>query len=287
MRKEYRVAGRHRELNLGARTWIMGIINVTPDSFHPGTRSGDAKGAVNIAAEMIRQGADILDVGGESTRPGAEPVMLDEELRRVIPVIRTIRGMTGIPVSVDTRKSEVAAAALETGADLVNDVSGFRDDPAMAEVVARYGAAAVVMHLRGNPKTMQLAPPSDDILSEARSSLQKSLDRAAVAGLSRDKIIIDPGIGFGKSPQDNLQILRNLDFLQELDRPILVGPSRKSFIETTLAGPDEDCDRRLWGTAAAVTSAILAGAHIIRVHDVAAMKSVAAIADALARIGHA
>lgn len=283
MRKAYRVPARNRVFHLGTRTWVMGIINVTPDSFYPPSRSLNLSQALETARQMIHEGADILDLGGESTRPGADPVDQSEELERVLPVIEAIRGVSDIPISVDTRKSEVARAALDAGADLVNDVSGFHDDPAMASTLARFDAAAVAMHLRGRPKSMPALPPSGDILGEAQAYLRASLDKAAAAGLSRDRIIIDPGIGFGKSLGDNLRIIRNLDFLKELDCPILVGPSRKSFIGTIL---EEDVDGRLWGTAAAVACAVLAGAHMVRVHDVAAMKSVAKVADALAQAEH-
>ena len=232
-----------------------------------------------MAETMIAQGADILDIGGESTRPGSDPVPQQEEMDRVLPVIEALRKASGVFLSVDTSKSAVARAALEEGADLVNDVTGFMLDPEMASTVARCDAAAVVMHLRGTPKTMSALPESSDILAEGETYLRGSLQRAAEAGLARERILVDPGVGFGKSLVENLRIIRNLDFFARLDRPILVGPSRKSFIGKIL---EEDAQARLWGTAAAVTCAVLAGAHVVRVHDVRQMRSVVRVADALA-----
>ncbi len=262
---------------LGKSTWIMGVINATPDSFYPESRVPNVNAALELAERMIAQGADMLDMGGESTRPGSNPVPESEELERVLPIIEAVRKVSDVFISVDTYKAPVADAVLQAGADLINDVSGFHWDPEMASTVARFDAAAVVMHMRGTPKTMQNLPPSRDIFAEAESHLRASLEKASDAGLARDKIIIDPGIGFGKSLGDNLRILRNLDYFQRLDCPLLVGPSRKSFIGRIL---DEDVYGRLWGTAAAVTCSILAGAHIVRVHDVMEMKAVAKMADA-------
>lgn len=232
-----------------------------------------------MARRMIAEGADILDIGGESTRPGCVPVGEDEEIERVTPTIEAIRKISNIFISVDTYKPAVAQVALQAGADIVNDISGFHWDEQMAATVARFEAAAVVMHLRGTPNTVHTLPPSEDIFADAESRLRASLEKASNAGLPRDKIIIDPGIGFGKSLTDNLRILRNLHFFGKLDCPILVGPSRKSFIGKILK---EDVQERLWGTAAAVTCAVLAGAHIVRAHDVAAIKCVVKMADALA-----
>lgn len=280
MRKGYVVSARHRLLCLGERTWIMGIINVSTDSFYPGSRATGGAAAAEMAGRMLQEGVDILDVGGESTRPGANPICEREEIGRVVPVVEAIRKVSDIPLSVDTYKSAVAQAALEAGADIVNDISGFHADAEMAATVARFGAAAVVMHLRGTPETMQMLPPSADIFADAEAYLLDSLGKASTAGLAHDKIIVDPGIGFGKTLKDNLRILRNLELFRKLDRPILVGPSRKSFIGK-ISG--EDVDQRLWGTAATLTCAVLAGAHIVRVHDVAPMKSVAKMADALAQ----
>ncbi|MBI2820958.1 MAG: dihydropteroate synthase [Acidobacteria bacterium] len=283
MRKPYAVPARSRILQLGGRTWIMGIINVTPDSFYSASRSPGVQTALEMARRMICQGADIVDVGGESTRPGSDPVPEQQELDRVIPVVEAICSSQSVPVSVDTRKASVARAALEAGAELINDISGFHGDSEMASVVAHFGAAAVVMHLRGTPKTMHRMPHSDDIFAEARAYLLDGMEKATRAGVSRDRIIMDPGLGFGKSPAENLQILRNLAFFRDLDRPILVGPSRKSFIGKVL---QQEIGERLWGTAAAVACAVLAGAHIVRVHDVAEMKSVVKMADALASVEH-
>ncbi|HEY3130866.1 MAG TPA: dihydropteroate synthase [Acidobacteriota bacterium] len=279
MRKTYFVRTRGRVMTLGKRTWIMGIINATPDSFYPKSRASDVESALELAQRMISEGADMLDVGGESTRPGSDPVPQDEELERVLPVVAAIRKLSDVFISVDTYKSRVAGAALQAGADLINDISGFHWDLEMAATVAQLDAAAIVMHTRGTPKTMQSLTPSVDIFAEVESHLRGSLLEASRAGLSHDKIIIDPGIGFGKSLADNLRILRNLDYFQGLDCPVLVGPSRKSFIGKIL---DQDVHGRLWGTAAAVTCSILAGAHIVRVHDVAEMKEVAKMGDAFA-----
>jgi dihydropteroate synthase len=259
----------------------MGIINVTPDSFYPGSRTAAGAAALEMAKRMIDEGADILDVGGESTRPGADPVTESEELERVVPVVEGIRQISNIFISVDTYKSGIAEAVLEAGADLINDVSGLHWDSDMAQAVARFAAAAVVMHIRGTPKTMQTLAPSEDIFAEVETWLRDSLEKASAAGLGHDKIIVDPGIGFGKSLTENLRILRNLDYFQRLDCPVLVGPSRKSFIGKIL---DEEVQERLWGTAAAITCGVLAGAHIVRVHDIAPIKAVAKVADAFAAI---
>jgi len=270
-------------MELGQRSWIMGVLNVTPDSFYPASRACTVEEAATRALRLIEEGADILDIGGESTRPGAAPVSAAEEMDRVLPVIEAVRKESNAYLSVDTYKVPVAREALRAGVDVVNDITGF-GDAEMPGAVARFDAAAVAMHIRGTPRNMQEIPPSDDILGEILSSFQKSLEKGSSAGLSRDKIIIDPGIGFGKTVEDNLNILRRLDFFQTLDRPLLVGPSRKSFIGKILEREVED---RLWGTAAAVAGSILSGAHIIRVHDVAEMKAVARMADALAEMGHA
>jgi dihydropteroate synthase len=269
-------------MELGDRTWIMAVLNVTPDSFYPGSRARDVGDAASRAASMIQQGADILDIGGESTRPGAAPVPESEEMDRVLPVIEAVRKSSNIFLSVDTCKASVACEALRAGADLVNDITGFHD-PGMPGTVADSDAAAVVMHIRGTPENMQQIPPSEDILGDTLYQLRESVEKGSRAGLARDKIIIDPGIGFGKTVEDNLNLLRRLDFFQPLDRPLLVGPSRKSFIGKIL---EQDVEDRLWGTAAAVTCGILSGAHIIRVHDVTEMKAVARMADALAEMEH-
>ncbi len=262
--------------NLRGRTHLMGILNVTPDSFSDGGEyfSGDA--AVSRGLRMIDEGADCIDIGGESTRPGADPVATEEEIRRVIPVIRELAKLTRVPLSIDTTKSEVAERALDAGAVIVNDISGLRADPALAEVAARYRATLVIMHSKGTPRTMQQDPSYDDVIGEISAYLQNAIILAERAGVGQ--IIVDPGIGFGKDLRHNLEILRRLRELQSLDHPVLVGPSRKSFIGKLL---DLPVAQRIEGTSAAVAIAIMNGANIIRVHDVREMKRVATVVDAV------
>jgi dihydropteroate synthase len=270
-----------REIRLGERTLIMGILNVTPDSFSDGGRFTSPERAVEEGIRMAGQGADIIDIGGESTRPGSESVSVDEELERVIPVVRGLAGKIDVPLSIDTMKGAVAREALREGAEIVNDVSSMGFDPAMAETVAEAGAALVLMHMRGMPKTMQtgnLTYPS--LWGEVIGFLQERIQKAEAAGVDTGKIAVDPGLGFGKTAQDNLRLIRELEELKVLGRPILIGPSRKAFVgHVTGAGVGE----RMEGTAAVVTAAILNGSRIVRVHDVAAMKKVSLMADALAR----
>lgn len=264
------------------RTLIMGVLNVTPDSFSDGGAYLSAERAVARAQEMIQEGADILDVGGESSRPGAEPVTEDEEMRRVLPVIEAISTTLGAPVSVDTMKSAVAAAALDLGAEMVNDITALRSDPVMADVVAGRAGHVALMHMKGTPRDMQQNPHYDDVIAEIHTFLRARADYAISRGISREKILVDPGIGFGKRLGDNFTILSRLESFRGLGFPLLVGPSRKSFIGQTLGLPVTE---RLEGTAAVVTAAILHGAKIVRVHDVRAMKRVAIIADVLAAEG--
>lgn len=270
-----------REIRLGERTLIMGILNVTPDSFSDGGRFTSPERAVEEGIRMAEQGADIIDIGGESTRPGSESVSLDEELERVIPVVRGLAGKIDLPLSIDTMKGAVAREALRAGAEIVNDVSSMGFDETMAETVAEAGAALVLMHMRGMPKTMQtgdLAYPS--LWGEVIGFLQERIQKAEAAGVDIGKIAVDPGLGFGKTARDNLRLIRELEELKVLGRPILIGPSRKAFVgHVTGAGVGE----RMEGTAAVVTAAILNGSQIVRVHDVAAMKKVSMMADALAR----
>lgn len=254
----------------------MGVLNVTPDSFSDGGRFLNAEEAVEGALLMIDQGADFIDVGGESTRPGSDAVSIDEELGRVIPVIKKLSSRTKVPLSIDTYKSEVAREALEAGASVVNDVSGLTFDANMADVAARAGATVVLMHMKGTPKTMQQDPQYRDVVREVRTFLARQAERAHAAGIRQ--IIVDPGIGFGKNLDHNLLLMTHLRELADLGFPVLVGPSRKSFLGTILGLPS---DQRLEGTAAAVTACILNGASIIRVHDVQAMKRVAMVSDAL------
>ncbi len=267
-----------RMLDLSARTHVMGILNVTPDSFSDGGEYFEPDRAIARGLELARQGADIIDVGAESTRPGAEPISAEQELERLLPVIRGLASQVTVPISVDTYKAAVAEAALQTGAHMINDISGLRFDPAMATVVAKYQAPVVVMHIKGQPKNMQQDPHYDDLIGEISEYLSESIAIALAAGIGRDRIIIDPGIGFGKRLMDNYEILRRLREFSRLGCPILVGPSRKSFIGKVLNVPP---DQRLEGTIAAVVIAIQNGAHIVRVHDVLPVIRACRIADLL------
>jgi dihydropteroate synthase len=257
----------------------MGVLNVTPDSFSDGGRYAGTEAAVARGLEMFEQGADIVDVGGESTRPGgAARVDAGEECRRVVPVVRALRERGRGFLSVDTTKAGVARAALDAGADLVNDVSGFAFDPALAGLVAERRVPAVVMHLRGGFAAMHATPAYDDVMKEVTAELGEAVRRAEQAGVRRDELVVDPGIGFAKDARHSLEVLRRLPELQALDRPVLVGPSRKSFLGKVL---DLPVGERLMGTAAAVAAAVLAGAHIVRVHDVREMTQVARVCDAI------
>jgi dihydropteroate synthase len=261
------------------RPLVMGILNVTPDSFSDGNRFFTLAGAVERALEMEGEGADIIDIGGESTRPNAPAVSLEEELSRVVPVLEALAGKLKVPVSVDTYKAGVARAALAAGAEIVNDVSGLRFDPAMAQTVARADAGVVIMHTRGTPDRMQSDTQYADLVAEVKQYLLESLALAWDAGIHPSRIALDPGIGFGKSVQGNLELIRRLPEFLALGHPILVGTSRKSFIGTVLDSGGRD---RIFGTAATVAVSILNGASIVRVHDVAAMRDVAVMTRALA-----
>ena len=276
-RRLYRIPLRGVPVVLGERTLVMGILNVTPDSFAGGVATGE-DAAVAHGLRLFEDGADWVDVGGESTRPGAEPVTAAEELRRVVPVVEALRRRGAGPISLDTTKAEVARAALDAGADIVNDVSGFGYDPAMAALVASRGVPAVLMHLRGGFAEVHRAPAYRDVMAEVASELQAALARAERAGVPREHTLVDPGIGFSKDAAHSLETLRRLPELQALDRPILVGPSRKSFIGRVLDLPVE---RRLMGTAAAVASCVMLGAHVVRVHDVREMVEVVRVCDAI------
>ena len=269
---------------LGERTLVMGILNVTPDSFSDGGRLAGAEAAVARGLELFEQGADWVDVGGESTRPGAARVDPAEEIRRVVPVVEGLRRNGGGPLSVDTTRAVVARAALDAGADIVNDVSGLGYDPAMAPLLAERDVPAVLMHLRGPFEAMHRAAGYRDVMGELIAELRVALERAERAGVRRERLLVDPGLGFSKAAEHSLEALRRLDELVQLDRPILVGPSRKSFIGRLLDAPVE---RRLMGTAAAVASAVLLGAHVVRVHDVREMVEVVRVADAVRGDGSA
>ena len=273
---EWHLDCRGRPLRVGGRTLIMGVINCTPDSFYSASRRRNVCEAVALGRSLVEEGADLLDVGGESTRPGAEPVSFEEELRRVLPVVKELADCTDVPISVDTYKVEVARRALEAGAHLVNDISGLTFDPSMANVVAQFDVPVVIMHIKGTPRDMQKNPFYDDVVAEISDFFRERMAYARSAGIPEENIILDPGIGFGKRLEDNYEILRRLSQFCEHRRPILVGPSRKSFIGRVLQLPAEEC---LEGTLAAGTAAVLAGAHILRVHDVQAMKRAAAVAD--------
>jgi dihydropteroate synthase len=258
----------------------MGILNVTPDSFGDASHPRDAAEAVDRALAMQAAGADILDVGGESTRPGADPVPADEELRRVLPVIKALASCVQVPISVDTYKAAVAAAALGEGASIVNDISGLRYEPPLAAVAARAGAALVLMHNRGRSKTMYQEAGYADVMKDVIRELAESIGLAMAAGIARERLILDPGIGFAKRAADSYGVLARLPELAEaLDRPVLAGPSRKSFMREAL--DDRPAPARDWGTAAAVTAAVLAGAHVVRVHAVPEMVQVVRIAEAI------
>jgi len=261
------------------RTLIMGIVNVTPDSFVDGGRYLDAAEAVRHARALAADGADILDIGAESTRPGSPGVLASEERARLLPVLERLLDGPPCPVSVDTSKPDVAAAALALGAHMVNDVTALADGPALAQVCADHGAALTVMHMQGTPRTMQVEPRYDDLLGEVRARLETAVATAEDAGVAPDAICVDPGIGFGKTVAHNLTLLKRLDVFRALGKPILVGPSRKSFIGALLdqVPPAE----RLEGTLAACVMAVAAGAHIVRVHDVAAVRRAVRVAEAI------
>lgn len=257
----------------------MGVLNVTPDSFSDGGRYFSFHTAVERAIEIERAGADILDVGGESTRPGSEGISADEELGRVVPVIERLRGSLKIPISVDTSKSEVAEAAVEAGAEILNDVTALRAGPKLAEIARRKKLPLILMHMRGDPRTMQRKPFARSVLRDVTAGLRRAVAVARRAGVAKSQIVLDPGIGFGKSTAQNYQLLARLPELARLGFPLMVGTSRKGFIGKTLGGIP--AAEREWGTAASVTASILGGAHIVRVHDVREMVQVARVADAV------
>jgi dihydropteroate synthase len=265
-------------LDLSHRTHIMGILNVTPDSFSDGGKYFDSELAIERGIQMTEDGADIIDIGAESTRPGAEPVSAGEELQRIIPVLDGLLKQLDVLISVDTYKSSVAEAVLKAGAHLINDISGLRFDPKMSEVVAKYQVPVIIMHIKGQPRNMQQNPYYDDLIGEIYEYLAEGIQLAEGAGIKQENIIIDPGIGFGKRLMDNYEILRRLNELKGLGCPILIGPSRKSFIGRVL---DLPIDQRLEGTIAAVAIGIQNGAHIVRVHDVKQIAKACRIIDLL------
>jgi dihydropteroate synthase len=274
---EFQLKGQRLGLD---RPLLMGIVNVTPDSFFDGGRFCDPQRAVAHALRLVEEGADLLDIGAESTRPGALPVDEQEERRRLVPVVAAVAKAVSVPISVDTSKAEVARAAIDAGAIMVNDVTALRGDSAMVEVVAQAGAGLVLMHMQGTPDTMQHAPRYDDVVGEVAQFLAERVRFAIDHGVAKDRIVVDPGIGFGKTLGHNLDLLANLRVFTELGYPLLVGPSRKGFIGQLT---DQSVEERGWGTAGVVALAVEQGANILRVHDVGPMKDVAKVAVAIAR----
>jgi dihydropteroate synthase len=257
----------------------MGVLNVTPDSFSDGGLYLDAEEAVARALAMERAGADILDIGGESTRPGSKGISAKEELRRILPVLEKLRGHIKIPISVDTSKAEVAEAAADAGAEILNDVTALRADPRLTEIARRRKLPIILMHMRGEPRSMQKKPFARNVMRDVTTGLRRAVATARRAGISKSQIVLDPGIGFGKSGTQNYQLLQKLPEFARMGFPLLVGTSRKGFLGKALGGVPEN--QRVWGTAATVAASILGGAHIVRVHDVAEMVQVARVADAI------
>lgn len=268
-----------RALVLGERTLVMGVLNITPDSFSDGGHYLDAEQAVARAFEIESQGADILDVGGESTRPGSTGISSQEEMRRVIPVLEKLQGRLKIPISIDTSKAEVAEAAIYHGAQIINDVTGLRADPRLAEIAAQRKLPLILMHMRGEPRTMQNKPFARDVMREVTTGLRQSIARARHAGVAKSQIILDPGLGFGKRAEQSFELIARISELARLGFPLLIGASRKSFVGKALGGAPRE--GRAWGTAATVAAAILGGAHMVRVHEVAEMVQVAQVADVI------
>lgn len=267
-----------KQLELGRRTRLMGVVNVTPDSFSDGGRYYATQQAIERCLQLVREGADLVDIGGESTRPGSSPVSVTEELDRILPVIEAVRPKVRGMISVDTYKAGVAEEVLRAGVDVINDIGSFRFDPRLAEVVANSAAGVVLMHCRGNPATMHQLRPSADIIKDVYKGLQTAVNTAYESGIDRDRIVVDPGIGFGKDAVENLQILNRIHLLRELGLPVLVGTSRKRFIESILGLP---VDQRLVGTVASAVVAVLKGVHVLRVHDVAEVRQATRVVDAI------
>jgi dihydropteroate synthase len=286
-RKNFQLRLRSGLLRLGERTVVMAVLNVTPDSFSDGGRFFDVKRAVHHALAMQKDGADIIDIGAESTRPGSLEIAAAEELRRLLPVLEALRGKLRVPISVDTQKAAVAEIALGAGAEIINDTSGLRSDPRLADVATNHGAPLILMHMRGTPQTMQKGPFARDVMKDVVSGLRKSIAIARSHGVKRSQIVIDPGIGFGKSYAQNYELLARLQELALLGFPLMVGTSRKGFLGATLAkrGKPAAAKERIWGTAATMAASILNGAHIVRVHDVVEMKQVARVTDAVLNRG--
>jgi dihydropteroate synthase len=282
--EKYRFRARGKTFELGQRTWLVGVVNVTPDSFFDGGLYFEPARAIERALALAAEGADIIDIGGESSRPGSTPIPAKEEKKRILPVVEVLKQKNDVLISVDTTKAEVAEAALAAGADIINDISAGRFDPRMLPVAARSGAALILMHMKGTPRTMQIAPHYDDVLGEVKAFLRERLEAAESCGLLRESILLDPGIGFGKKLEHNLVLLNNLGALADLERPLLVGISRKSFIGKILKLEAPD---RLEGTIAAAVVSILHGASLLRVHDIQAVKRAITVAEAILSQGAA
>ncbi|MCP3954278.1 MAG: dihydropteroate synthase [Desulfobacterales bacterium] len=279
----------HR-LELGVKTCVMGILNTTPDSFSDGGHFFSLDDALSQGEKLVAAGADILDIGGESTRPFSEGVPEEEELRRVIPVIETLAPRMPVPISIDTTKAAVAKRAVAAGAAIINDVSSLRQDPEMADVAAACGVPVILMHMLGTPRTMQVEPAYEDLFGEIRSFLETAINSAVDRGINRGLLIADPGVGFGKTVEHNLLLVNHLDAFDALDVPLLIGPSRKAFIRTILKGDSgrevtPDLPEVATGTQATVAAAVLSGAHIVRVHDVAATRTTVTLIDAIRQAG--
>lgn len=285
-RSTYRLTYGRRHLELGRRTCIMGVVNVTPDSFSDGGQFFDTDVAISQALRLAEEGADIIDIGGESTRPFSDNVSIAEECDRVLPVIEAIVGQVDVPISIDTTKALVARKALEAGATIINDVSALRFDPELGELAAEFDTPLILMHMLGDPGTMQKAPSYTDVVADIKTFLAVAVERALSLGVSRDKLIVDPGIGFGKTIGHNLSLIKHLARFADLDLPLLIGTSRKAFIRKTLSDdPEQELSPQspevATGTQATVAAAILNGAHIVRVHDVAPTVATAKLADAI------
>ena len=273
-RKPYHLSWSNHTLDFGRQTCIMGVVNVTPDSFSDGGKFYDTEVAIAQGLKLAADGADILDIGGESTRPFSDPVPVEEEIRRVVPVIEELAQRVSIPISIDTTKSEVARRAIEAGASIINDVAALRFDPGLAALAVEYDTPLILMHMLGEPKSMQVSPHYDNLIGDILHFLEDAVARAEKLDVNRSKIILDPGIGFGKTVTHNLLLLKHVQAFASLDLPVLIGPSRKAFIRKILKQTHEDDIRPdlpmvETGTQAAVAAAVLNGAHIIRVHDVA------------------
>jgi len=291
-RSVYKLSCGFHSLDLGIRTRIMGILNVTPDSFSDGGQYFTLENAIAHGEKLVSDGADILDIGGESTRPFSSPVPAEEEIRRVVPVIEKLVPRIRIPISIDTTKAEVAKKAVEAGAAIINDIGSFQLDPAMADIAAQYKVPVIFMHMQGTPRTMQISPDYADVIGDIKGFLERTVADAEKRGIPRSRIIIDPGIGFGKTIDHNLLIIKRLIELQSLDQPLLIGVSRKSFIQKILSHPSEndlspsshDVAASVdveGGTQAAIAAAICNGAHIVRVHDVASTRTTVKLMDAI------